>query len=284
MSEAAIILLLGASGPVGQYFLDRTAGQRVQVIAISRHDPARAWPHVTWLQHDLERAPADVRAGTLLSFGPLAHALSQVEQGVGLGRVIALSSASTLFKKRSRDRAERRQMAGMIQCEEALADACRARDIVLTLLKPTMIYGGGRDANVSRIAGLVSRLPVVPVAGRGMRAPVHADDLARLAVECVISGPHSAGTWLLAGGETLAYPDMIRRVAAAEGRSVRLLRMPAWLMKFGVRAGHLGGRLHDLNPAMIERQAMDLVVDDTPAREQLGWNPRQFRPGPTKAT
>lgn len=278
MSEGAIILLLGASGPVGQCFLDRTAGQRVRVIAISRRDPARARPHVTWLQHDLERAPADVRAGTLVSFGPLAHALTQVEQGIGLGRVIALSSASTLFKKRSGDRAERRQMAALAQCEEALAQACRERDIVLTLLKPTLIYGGGRDANVSRIAGLVSRLPVVPVAGRGLRAPVHADDLARLAVECVISGPKSAGTWLLAGGETLAYPDMLRRIAAAEGRSIRLLRLPAWLMKVGVRLAHLSGRLADVRPAMIERQTMDLVVDDTPAREQLGWEPRPFRP------
>lgn len=278
MSEGAIILLLGASGTGGRYLLDRTAGQRVRVIAVSRREPARAFPHVTWLQHDLERGPADVRAGTLVSFGPLAHALSQVEQGTGLGRVIALSSASTMFKKQSSDRAERRQMDALARCEQALADACRERDIILTLLKPTMIYGGGDDANVSRLKGLVSRLAYVPVAGRGLRAPVHADDLARLAVECVISGPKSAGTWLLAGGETLTYPDMLSRVAASEGRNIRLLRLPASIMKAGIRAAHLTGRLKDITPAMIERQAMDLVVDDTPAREQLGWDPRPFRP------
>ena len=278
MSEGAIILLLGASGPVGRCFLDRTAGQRVRVIAISRRDPARAWPHVTWMQHDLERSPADVRAGTLISFGPLAHALSQVDQGIGLGRVIALSSASTVFKQRSADRAERRQMAGIIRCEEALIETCRARDIVLTLLKPTLIYGAGGDANVTRLAGLLSRLPVAPVAGRGQRAPVHADDLARLAVESAIAGEKSAGTWLLAGGETLTYPDLLRRVAASSGRHIRLLRLPAWLMNLGIRGAHLAGRLTDIKPAMIRRQAMDLVVDDTPAREQLGWNPRPFRP------
>lgn len=277
MSDAAIVLLLGASGPVGQCFLDRTANQRVRVIAISRRNPDRAWPHVTWLQHDLERGPGDVRAGTLVSFGPLAHALSQVEQGIGLGRVIALSSASTLFKKGSSDRAERRRMAAMSQCEEALENACRQRDIVLTLLKPTMIYGE-QDANVNRISGLVSRLPLVPVAGHGLRAPVHADDLARLVVQCVILGPKSAGTWLLAGGETLAYPDMLKRVAAAQGRPIRLLRLPAWLINLAVRSAHLSGRLSDIRPAMIERQRMDLVVDDTPAREKLGWNPRPFRP------
>ncbi|WP_376697033.1 SDR family oxidoreductase [Wenzhouxiangella sp. EGI_FJ10305] len=278
MSEGAIILLLGASGPVGRCFLDRTAGQNVRAIAISRRDPARALSHVTWLQHDLERGPADVRAGTLVSFGPLAHALSQVKQGIGLGRVVALSTAGTLFKKQSSDRAERRQIAALAQCEEALADTCRERDIVLTLLKPTMIYGGQLESEVGRTEEYVDRKSIMPFAGRGLRAPVHADDLARLAVECVISGPKSAGSWLLAGGESLAYPDMLRRQAASEGRSVRLLRLPAWFMKLGTRAAHVVGRLRGIRPAMIERQAMDLVVDDTPARESLGWNPRPYRP------
>lgn len=278
MNEAAVVLVLGASGPVGRRFLERTRNQRIRAIAVSRQVPDQSWPHVTWLQHDLERAPADVRTGALVSFGPLAHALTQVEQGRGLGRVIALSSASTQFKRRSPDRAERRQMSALLECEKALEAACRRRDIVLTLLKPTMIYGGEADGNVSRIAGLVSRLPFVPVAGRGLRAPVHAGDLARLTVECLIAGSDSAGTWPLAGGETLAYPDMVRRIAAAEGRRVRLLRLPAWLMKPAVRTARLTGRMRDISPAMIDRQAMDLVVDDTPAREQLGWNPRPFRP------
>lgn len=278
MNEAAVVLLLGASGPMGRAFLARTQSQQVRVLAVSRQLPDASWPHVTWLQHDLERAPADVRASTLISFGPLAHALTQVERGAGLGRVIALSSASTLFKQASPDRAERRQMQALAACEAALAEACRARNIVLTLIKPTLIYDGRADGNVARVAGLAQRLPLVPVAGRGLRAPVHADDLARLAVECLILGGRSAGTWLVGGGETLAYPDMIRRAAAARGRPVRIVRLPAFLLRTAVRCVHLAGRMRDITPAMIERQRIDLVVDDTPAREQLGWAPRPFRP------
>ncbi len=277
MNDAAVVLVLGASNEIGRCFLQRSADQAVRVIAVSRRDPQRLDPHVTWLRHDLECGAADVRAGTLVSLGPLAHALSQVESSFGLGRVIALSSASTRFKKGSSDRAERRQMIALDQCEEVLSAACRERNIVLTILKPTMIYGGA-DANVNRMAGLLARLPLVPFAGRGLRAPVHADDLARLIVRCVISGPTSAGSWLLAGGETLSYPDLLRRIAAAEGRRIRLLRLPAWLLKPILRGAQFFGRLPDIQPAMIERQGVDLVVDDTPAREQLNWSPRLFRP------
>lgn len=278
MNDAAVIVLLGASSAVGRAFIERTAGQRVRLLAVSRRVPERAWPHVTWLQHDLERSPADVRTGTLVSFGPLAHALSQVEQGSGLGRVIALSPAATQFAAGARERAERRQADALARCERALADACARRDIVLTILKPTEVYGGPGDAAGCGDGEAFSRLSRVPVAGRGLRAPVHADDLARLAVDCVVAGAKSAGSWLLAGGETLAWPDMVRRLASAEGRSVRLVELPPWMAKLVVRGARLVGRMPSVSPAMIERQAVDRVVDDTPAREQLAWQPRPYRP------
>lgn len=279
MSEGPVILLLGASGAVGSRFLERTSDRGVRIIAISRRAPAHAWPHVTWIEHDLERVPADVRAGTLVSLGPIAHALSQIEAVPGIGRVIALSSASTRFKRHSPDRRERRQMAAIDRTEQRLGEVCRQREIGLTLLKTTLIYGGQHDANISRIAALSRRLPLVPVAGDGLRQPVHADDLARLVLDCIVLGGTAAGCWLLGGGETLTYPDMMRRVAAAEGRQARLVRLPAWLMSAALKAAHLAGGLRDITPAMIQRQKMDLVVDDAPARETLAWNPRPFRPG-----
>lgn len=277
-NQAAPLLLLGASGPIGAYLLERLAGQGVMIMAVSRRQPARAGDSAIWLQHDMDLGPAAVEASVLVSLGPIRHALAQVEHGHRLGRVIALSSASTLFKTRSPDPAERALMAELIDLEQALEQACAERDIVLTLLKPTMIYGSGQDRNVARIGGLVSRLAVVPYAGRGLRQPVHADDLARLIVDCLKLGRLGAGSFLLGGGETLSYPELLRRVASARGRKLRPIRLPAFLLRLFLHAAHGLGRLNDIRPAMIDRQAMDLVVDDQPARERLNWRPRPFRP------
>ncbi|QKK01726.1 MAG: hypothetical protein HND55_03060 [Pseudomonadota bacterium] len=277
MSEAPVVLLFGASGPAGRAFIERTANQGVRVLAVSRNQPTRSLPHVTWLQHDLSSGPVDVRASTLVSFGPLQFVLDQMDRTPFVGRIVAISTASTRFKRHSPDAGERARMAAIQAAEERLAAVSGQRNIVLTLIKPTLIYGGG-DGNVDRVAELAKRLPWVPVAGHGLRAPVHADDLARLAHACLAVGGASAGTWWLAGGETLAYPDMVRRIAAARGRSVRVVVLPCWLLKIGLRIARLAGRLRDVTPVMIERQRMDLVVDDQPARERLGWNPRPFRP------
>lgn len=274
----APLLLFGASGATGQFLIERLAGQGVMLMAVSRRQPQHGQPHVIWLQQDLNACPAEVESSVLISLGPLVHALRQVEQAPRLGRVIALSSASTRFKAQSPDDDERALMVRLIELEADLQEVCRQRDIDLTLLKPTLIYGGTDDANVSRIGGLASQMKWLPYCGRGLRQPVHADDLARLIVDCLALGRSSAGSWLLGGGESLDYPAMLSRISSAHGRTNRLVRLPLWTMKVLLAAAHASGRMRDVRPVMLARQQVDLVVDDTPARERLGWQPRPFRP------
>jgi nucleoside-diphosphate-sugar epimerase len=279
LGSGAPILLLGGSGITGRFLIERMAGQGVHLLAVSRYQPARADDHVIWLQHDLETGPVNSESNVLISLGPLSHALGEVEaSGPRLGRVIALSSASTAFKMNSPDVQERQLMSSISADEDRLNELCAQRNIDLTLLKPTMIYGAGRDANVSRVGALVRRLGLIPYCGRGLRHPVHADDLARLVVDCLIGGRATTGSWLLGGGEALDYPTMLSRIAAAGGRPVRLVRVPAWSIKLALLLAHASGRLRDVRPVMLERQKTDLLVDDQPAREFLDWNPRPFRP------
>ncbi len=274
----APVLLLGGSGPVGAFLIDRLAGKGALLMAVSRQQPIQPDEHVIWIQHDLDQRPADVESNVLISLGPLRHALDQVRAGGRIGRVIALSSASTLFKMSSSDPAERALMAELAENEELLTEACRTCEIDLTLLKPAMIYGNSRNRNVERIAVLISRSQIVPYCGRGLRQPVHADDLARLIVHCLAAGRQASGTWVLGGGETVDYRAMLKRIASARGQKVRPVPVPAIVLKTVLRFAHMLGRMRDIRPVMIERQRLDLVVDDMPAREKLAWNPRPFRP------
>ena len=280
LAQAPVVLVLGASNAVGRCFLGRAAGRsELQLLAVSRQQPMSSQAGTIWLQHDLSQGPVSVMATALISFGPIGLAVRQFEATPTIGRVLALSSASTEFKADSTDRAEREQMAAIRADEARLSELCAERGAGLSLFKTTMIYGGGSDANVSRLAGLTARLPFVPLAGNGRRQPVHADDLAELALRVLAMDERSFGTWLLGGGETLDYPTMLRRIAKAQGRQTRIVPVPAWSMKAALRIGHALGRLRDISPVMLERQAADLTVNDQPAREYLGWNPGPFRPG-----
>jgi nucleoside-diphosphate-sugar epimerase len=280
LSTSPVVLILGASTAAGRFFLERASGTAaLQLIAVSRTVPAKLDSGVTWLQHDLAESAAPANPSVLVSFGPVGLAAKQLAASASIGRVMALSSASTLFKSESEDAAERALMHSIIADERRLIELCKARNAALDLFKTTMIYGGGSDANISRLRALIKRLPVVPVVGAGLRAPVHADDLARLALS-VLSDKPSADqrTWLLEGGERLTYTDLVGRVAAESGVPARIVRPPLWTLRFGLALAHRLGRLRDIKTAMLARQADDLVVDDSPAREQLGWNPRRFSP------
>jgi len=277
-SSSAPILVLGATTACGQFLLDRLKDQGVRLLAVSRKPPDHAEPHVLWLEQDLDQGAVSLEANVVISTGPLIHAIRQLDATPRVGRIVAISSASTEFKAQSDDLQERALIKGLIDQEEQLQARCRQRGVALTLLKPTMIYGGHRNANVRRIAALSERLAWIPYCGRGLRQPVHADDLARLIVGCLIQGANSAGTWLVGGGETLDYPVMLARICSAQGRRPRLIRLPAWLIGGVLAVAHSIGRLEDVKSVMLRRQAMDLIVDDSPAREHLEWNPRPFRP------
>ena len=276
--QGALILLFGASGPVGRFLRQRLADSGSMVMAVSRRPPAEQAGHEIWIQHDLDRGPVGGDASVLVSLGPLSHALAELESGRRIGRIVGLSSASTQFKEDSADTQERALIRGLIDTENHLRQRCAERGVTLTLIKPSLIYAPGLDRNVSRVAGLIQRLSLTPYAGRGLRHPVHADDLARLIVDCLRLGAQSQGDWLVGGGETLAYPEMLKRIASANGQTTRLVRLPAWGLKLVLKAAHGCGRLKDISAVMIDRQRQDLLVDDTPARERLGWSPRPFRP------
>ena len=278
LAHPVVVLVLGASTPVGCYFLQRASQiSGLHLIAVSRHPFASAADgQLTWLQHDLDHGPVPTEATALVSFGPVGLAATQVQACAAIGRVVALSSASTCFKTDSPDPAEREQMARIVAAEEALTRLCEQRSAALSLFKTTMIYGGSSDRNVQRLGALIERLPLVPVTGKGLRAPVHADDLAELALR--VLGLDARGTWLLGGGECLSYPDMLRRIAKSRGRHARLVPLPLWSLRPVLALARALGRLRDVQPAMLSRQAVDLVVDDSPARQQLGWNPRRFSP------
>lgn len=92
------------------------------------------------------------------------------------------------------------------------------------ILRPTLIYGRGRDRNITVIARFIRRFGFFPVLGRatGLRQPVHAEDVA-LACHRALEAPAATNrAYNISGGETVTYREMVRRVfLALEGGPAR---------------------------------------------------------------
>lgn len=271
------ILVFGGSSQIGRFLLPRLLARGAVVTAVSRR-PRAAQPGLRWLQGGLPDAlPRGLpHPSAIVSFGPLlpfAEWLSRADFGSEPPRVVATSSMSAESKRDSGVAAERATAQLLRDGEQALAAACARHGAPWTVLRPTLIYGAGLDKSLSPIARRAWRTRVFPLpAGRGLRQPVHADDIA-CAVLAALASPASAGRILsIGGGERLTAREMFTRVRRTLPHANLPLPLPAWLLHAGQRAGPAKLR------GPLARLDADLVADNGELERLLGVTPRGFQP------
>ncbi|NCT88658.1 NAD-dependent epimerase/dehydratase family protein [Stenotrophomonas acidaminiphila] len=274
-------LVFGGSGQIGERLLAGLLADGWRVQAVSRARRAAA-PGLSWRQGDLsgdwrDDGPFDA----VFSCGPLDHFARWYQAAdIAAPRVVAFGSTSVEVKQDSREPAERDVARRLREAEATLFAAARARGVAATVLRPTLVYGAGRDATLTAIARLATRsgVFVLPAGADGLRQPVHVQDLADAALQ-VLRHPATAGhAYALGGGERLAYAEMVRRVLASLQPPPRLLRVPAPLFRGALAMAHAMGRLRGMNTAALARMREPLVFDIDPARRDFGYAPRPFHP------
>ena len=177
-------LVLGASSLVGRFLvpLASDAGQDVIRLGRSASGPAslRADLTASDLVDHLPKADLVYACCPIWLLPGALEALA----AKGMRRLIAFSSTSRFTKASSPHAAERAVAEKLAVAEDAVIAFCQARGIDWTIMRPTLIYAEGLDQNISRLARLIKRVGLVPIAGAGIgqRQPVHAADLAAVAV------------------------------------------------------------------------------------------------------
>lgn len=273
------LLVLGATSLVGRRLLPRLAAMGAPVSALSR-EPRRGagvrWVRGSLTDPALELPPASL-VFSLMPLWLLPEALPRLAAG-GMRRLVAFSSTSRFTKLDSSEPSERAVAQALAEAEAHTIAGCEATGVAWTLLRPTLIYSEGEDRNVSRLAALIGRFGVLPLAGRGegRRQPVHADDLAEGSIAAAAAPAAYGQAYDLPGGETLSYRAMAVRIFEALGRQPRIVSIPPAVWGLGLRLA--SPVLPGATAAMGARMSEDLVFDPGPAARDFGWAPRAFRP------
>lgn len=131
-------------------------------------------------------------------------------------------------------------------------------------LRPPLVYGPGVGANFLRLMDAVVKGAWLPLgAVRNRRSLVYVGNLAA-AVTAVLERGDAHGAYLVADGDPLSSPDLVRRIADALGRPARLLPVPAAVLR---AAGTLLGK-----SAEVDRLLSDFALAPT-GLAALGWRP-----------
>jgi len=156
--------------------------------------------------------------------------------------------------------------ASKVDAERALTAACAGTGMAPVILRLPLVYGPGVAGNFLTLLDAVARRAPLPFSSVDNRRDfLYSGNLAA-AIASLLDVPEPPrGAWLVADGEPVSTPDLVRRMAAALGVAPRLLPMPLPLLEVAAR---VAGRRTD-----FARVATSLAVDAAPLARLIGPPP-----------
>lgn len=278
MTDTAALLLTGATSQLGDALLPMLHERDTAALACSRTVQAPGDDRVRWLHEDLGSLRVPHGMTTLVHLAPiwLLPALLQRSDCQGL-RVLAISSCSLHAKADSPSLAERALAQRLSEAETALWALAQRDGHQLTLLRPTMLYGAGRDATVAPLQRCIRRWRVLPFPALdyGLRQPVHVEDVAAAILAC-LDNPRSIGkAYDLGGAERLRLDTLARRLFSDNGLRPRLLPVPRQAVALAISLLRRWRGSH-WDSALLQRALRDQVADNRAASTDFGYAPRSF--------
>jgi nucleoside-diphosphate-sugar epimerase len=157
--------------------------------------------------------------------------------------------------------------ASKCEAEARLHELANETGIDVVIVRPPLVYGPGVKANFLAMMRWLQRGVPLPLGGvnENRRSLVFIDNLVELIVTCIDHPAAANQTFLVSDGEDLSTAELLRRMAAALGRPVRLIPVPAGLITLGAKLIGCKG--------IAERLCGSLQVDIGKTRELLGWMP-----------
>ncbi len=165
--------VLGATSLVGACLLPLFARAGYRVTAFSRQELRRADDGIEWRKLTSPPAPdsgpeEDGNIPNWICVAPiwvLPEHFTMLE-AYGARRVVTLSSTSRFTKTDSSDSAENAVALRLAEGEARLRTWAESKGVEWVVLRPTLIYGRGRDKNIAEIARFVGRFGFFPLLGK----------------------------------------------------------------------------------------------------------------------
>lgn len=279
-----MILVTGATGHTGRFvvqqLLERFPPTRIRCLVRPTSDHAF-----------LKRLSVSLAVGNLESEADVWAAMQGVETVIHIANIrfspvvataaaacgahhVVLVHTTGMFSRYQEYAAEYQRI------EETVCALLNRERVNYTIIRPTMIYGGFRDYNFHKLILVLSRVPVFPLFGdgNGRMQPVHAEDLATSIVNSVHNPQAYNRSFNVSGGSVHTYREILVMVSRLLGRRVLLVSIPLQLSIWLVRL--LSSlRLSPVTVEQVKRLSEDKVFDHSPAREALGFRPRDLETG-----
>lgn len=153
-----------------------------------------------------------------------------------------------------------------LEAEKELGRLAGGGAMEVVCIRPPLVYGPGVGGNFRRFMKLISKgLPLPLGLVRNARSFIGVDNLADFIVACATHPAAAGEAFVVADGEDLSTPELIRRIGRFMGRRVWLLPIPLIVLR---------GLASLVSKAdVVDKLCESLQVDASKARTLLSWAP-----------
>ena len=166
--------------------------------------------------------------------------------------------------------------------EERVYALCRENGIILSVCRPTMIYGNTSDKNVAVFIKMVDKFPIMPVVNgaRYILQPVHYEDLAKGYFGVLLNEEKTANKdYVLSGGSVIELREMLKIIGENLGKKVHFISCPFAIAYFGACAlYYLTGKKKDYREK-VQRLCEPRAYSHEDAKNDFGYSPVSFQEG-----
>lgn len=281
MADRASVAIIGASSLVGSHLISQLQQQCTKFIAFTTGSPASFNHSVEWQSLFKQTTATPCQAITHWIYAAPIWTLPEHFEFIrknGAKRIVVLSTTSVISKTDSENDDEKNLARDIAAAETQLTSWAQDNCIEWSILRPTLIYGNGKDKNIARIARLIKKFRCFPVLwpASGLRQPIHAGDVAAACIAALRAEKTANQIYNLSGRETITYREMIDRIFQAMHIPSRIVPLPLFCFSF---VSFLTRKLFgnsSWTTAMIARMNQDLVFDHSKAFADFGFSPRPF--------
>jgi nucleoside-diphosphate-sugar epimerase len=154
------------------------------------------------------------------------------------------------------------------EAEMALQELASETGLEVVIIRPPLVYGPGVKANFYNLAKVIRLGLPLPLASfnNNSRSMVYLDNLTDFTLLCAVSPSAANQIFMVSDGNDVSTADLIRYMASAMSKTVRLIPVPVALIeKLAVICGKQN---------FIQRLSGSLQVDIQKNYDVLGWRPK----------
>lgn len=156
-----------------------------------------------------------------------------------------------------------------IMAEKYLTEWCKKNDVVLGILRPSLLAGKNAPGNLGSMVNGVRKGFYMNIAGgKVVKSILMAEDIARIMPALIKKG----GVYNVCDTRQPSFGELSVSVAKQLGKH-KPISIPYWMAWCMAKVGDLLGSKAPINSYKLEKMTKSLTFSNEKARQELGWEP-----------